>query len=621
MPTATAKGVPYPVDGDPPDVPKDMGALATWNDGNPGVAVMTTAQRDALAAPQKWVGRVIYNTTTTTHEGYNGTAWVPIGAGVQSMDQTAIDALPVAQKSEGMLVWNTTLGMHQTWAQNRWRDVEVRSFTMAGINALPANQALYIPEIFYDITNGIMRYNWGGSNFPMIGNMPRITTTQRDALAAYYLTGGQVIWNTTTGRHEWYDAAALTWRALNPYTSGGYGNVASTAFGQSAQLTTAYTTIGNLVFQALAGRRYHVTAVLGCSCGSAADSVTWQIVDGATILTSPTCTPPSFAYAATSIDFYIDGGASARQVTLALRAAAGNGTLGAKQERATILVDDVGESGQVTTPTTIVPPDMWNAAWGAVVAPSVLASGSNAFGATYTTITGLTQTYTLVAGRRYRVRFAGNATKPGAGTGYVRAKIMDGGAVLVGGPSFAFSNANGAVDSDTTGYVSGDGAAHTFTVQASVDADTANYATGTLLTLEDVGPSSPIAPSTWPSKGSGTRIPWTPVVRQTNPIAGNITVADLTRVGDRVQGELTWLATGVGAAVQLVIDYPNGWKPISTANPLIGSGYLSNPGVGFVYLVAAPAGILFLGPTGSAIVVAIAANHNFGVQFSFLSAT
>lgn len=33
---------------------------------------MTTAERDAMAAE---AGMVIYNTTTSKHQGYNGTAW------------------------------------------------------------------------------------------------------------------------------------------------------------------------------------------------------------------------------------------------------------------------------------------------------------------------------------------------------------------------------------------------------------------------------------------------------------------------------------------------------------------------------------------------------------------
>jgi hypothetical protein len=198
MPTATAKGVPYPVDADPPDVPKDMGNLATWNDSNPGVAVMTTAQRDALAAAQRWVGRVIYNTTTTTHEGYSGTAWVPIGAGVQALTQAAIDALPAGQKSEGMIVWNTTVGRHQSWFSNRWHNMEIAVLTQAQIPAPPSNLAYNIGEIVYDATSGTHRYVWGGTTYPVVGNMPQMTTATRDALTAAFKTPGMVIWNATS---------------------------------------------------------------------------------------------------------------------------------------------------------------------------------------------------------------------------------------------------------------------------------------------------------------------------------------------------------------------------------------------------------------------------------------
>lgn len=43
------------------------------------VAAMTTAQRDALPADQKPIGRIIYNTTIGQHEGVaNGGGWVPV---------------------------------------------------------------------------------------------------------------------------------------------------------------------------------------------------------------------------------------------------------------------------------------------------------------------------------------------------------------------------------------------------------------------------------------------------------------------------------------------------------------------------------------------------------------
>lgn len=75
---ATAKGVPYPVAADNNDVPADLLALANWIDGRPGTAVHTTGTRDALAGPELWPGRLIWNTTTSQIEGYVGGVWGPV---------------------------------------------------------------------------------------------------------------------------------------------------------------------------------------------------------------------------------------------------------------------------------------------------------------------------------------------------------------------------------------------------------------------------------------------------------------------------------------------------------------------------------------------------------------
>lgn len=52
-------------------------------DANPGVAALTTAQRDALAGAQLWAGRTIYNTTIGVMQVYTGSAWRGVeGAGL-----------------------------------------------------------------------------------------------------------------------------------------------------------------------------------------------------------------------------------------------------------------------------------------------------------------------------------------------------------------------------------------------------------------------------------------------------------------------------------------------------------------------------------------------------------
>ena len=71
MGTLTAKGIPYPVDDDTPDVPRDMESMAEWLDLRPGIQVLTKVQRDALAGADLWNGRVIVNSTTALVEEYS----------------------------------------------------------------------------------------------------------------------------------------------------------------------------------------------------------------------------------------------------------------------------------------------------------------------------------------------------------------------------------------------------------------------------------------------------------------------------------------------------------------------------------------------------------------------
>jgi hypothetical protein len=76
MMATTARGVPYPAATDANDVPTDFAELAAWINDHPGVAVLTTAQRDALAGEALWDGRVILNPTSGTLERYDAGATV-----------------------------------------------------------------------------------------------------------------------------------------------------------------------------------------------------------------------------------------------------------------------------------------------------------------------------------------------------------------------------------------------------------------------------------------------------------------------------------------------------------------------------------------------------------------
>lgn len=102
MGTTTTKGVPYPVDADPPDVPADMQLLAEWVDARPGIASLTSTQRDALSGASRWTGRTIFNTTLGYQEVWNGSAWLP-PMNVYCTSTTTRDAIPTAQRQLGMI--------------------------------------------------------------------------------------------------------------------------------------------------------------------------------------------------------------------------------------------------------------------------------------------------------------------------------------------------------------------------------------------------------------------------------------------------------------------------------------------------------------------------------------
>lgn len=77
----TAKGVPYPVGGDPPDGPTQIKAVADYIDAAPGIAPLTYAAINALAGGDLWDGRRVYQTNTGANRlvkgeyVYNGVNW------------------------------------------------------------------------------------------------------------------------------------------------------------------------------------------------------------------------------------------------------------------------------------------------------------------------------------------------------------------------------------------------------------------------------------------------------------------------------------------------------------------------------------------------------------------
>jgi hypothetical protein len=80
--TTTAKGIVLP-NGDDPRANGDdlIRGFGNWVDARPGVAIHTTAQRDALSGVDRWTGKVIWNSDRKVLEAWDGTVWVEAGGG------------------------------------------------------------------------------------------------------------------------------------------------------------------------------------------------------------------------------------------------------------------------------------------------------------------------------------------------------------------------------------------------------------------------------------------------------------------------------------------------------------------------------------------------------------
>lgn len=663
MGTTTIKGVPYPVDADPPDVPKDMGALASWNDTNPGVAIMTSAQRDALPAAQKWIGRVIYNTTTTTHEGYNGTTWLPIGAGVQALSQAQINALPAAMKTVGMIVWNTDTTQHQSWDGAKWVFVDAiprvaNATAAAALGNLPdgtlvwclnppqmlrwsAGTYYYESGTYPNSTGNLDGYDaaaripWGylgmntdysmweglvGGGLWDFAGIPKLTTTQRDALATKRKRGGALIFNTTTQRHEWYDLAATTWRALNPYTSGAYGAVAHYDIAAGAATSgTALKLIGSFTFTALAGRVYAVEGFCVLHMSTGGDLANFTVNDGSTGISSTGVSMPVSTYATLDCFGRIKAGPSTRTVTvnLYIQNSFGSGVADVTNTNGHIDVYDVGEDGQVVTPTTIVPPDVWNAAWGVVAQAPVTASGPNTQG-TVVDLPGSSLTFTPVMGRRYRVSVQCNPVIDTAGS-VCNVLVRDGGNTNLTGQSMAPTLTNvSALLAFSTVITPASATPLTYKISYFRQAGGGNvyiYADPTVvarLAVEDIGPATVLPPTSWapkPNPGPWTALPYAAGFADSG---GGLMPGQYRINGDRV--ELRGVVTQSILANTLIATLPVGARP--TANQVMYvNGYRAGVGDGPMRADIATTGTLTLVGGGTA----VAQNFDIHTLFWFTS--
>lgn len=136
MPSTVRMALPYPDDTDANDVPADLQALADRLELVINGAFNTVA-RDALAGAELWAGRVIWNTTTTRLERWDGDSWDPVDSlPVVAFTTAARNALAGEQLWIGRIIRNTSTGQFEWWDGAAWQPLSTpgaaRSFLLMG---------------------------------------------------------------------------------------------------------------------------------------------------------------------------------------------------------------------------------------------------------------------------------------------------------------------------------------------------------------------------------------------------------------------------------------------------------------------------------------------------------
>ena len=102
MPSTTAKGVPYPVGTDAAaSIDTIVQSLADWVNAAPGIASVTTAERNALTGAALWNGRIVYNNQTVRLEMYNGSVWTTdvVAVGSNALVDLAVTTAKLADNA------------------------------------------------------------------------------------------------------------------------------------------------------------------------------------------------------------------------------------------------------------------------------------------------------------------------------------------------------------------------------------------------------------------------------------------------------------------------------------------------------------------------------------------
>lgn len=265
--------------------------------------------------------------------------------------------------------------------------------------------------------------------------------------------------------------------------------------------------------------------------------------------------------------------------------------------------------------------DTWGSDWGVVGTPQAFTSNSPNVGVGAYSNTGWAITFTPVVGRRYKIVFETIMNSNTAGAQLVTSIRIGGSTVQA-----VYMNvvANNALHPMQATYFLDAASASPVTAEiwSQVSAGTAfHFAVSSApsrLWVEDCGPIAGGSGSA--NQYNGLRLPWTPILRVGGSIIGGNASADLSRNGDRVNGEVDF-QTNAGASGTIVIDWPNNWRP----NTFWSTSYLGIAAVnvsggnywGFVQPVSD--GLTFKLSSGS-LPALVNGSHVF-MQFSYLSTT
>ncbi|HXH77326.1 hypothetical protein [Nocardioides sp.] len=93
-----SRGVPFPLGTDANNTAADLSLLADWVNDRPGVAALTTTERNALTGAALWDGRIVLNVTTDRLNRYDAgtTTWVQIADSADIAALLSTSGLPAA---------------------------------------------------------------------------------------------------------------------------------------------------------------------------------------------------------------------------------------------------------------------------------------------------------------------------------------------------------------------------------------------------------------------------------------------------------------------------------------------------------------------------------------------